>query len=209
LLLFFSSSVAALLILTQLPAQTGSFHNAPASVAGRENPYQGEQNVQAGQKLYGKQCAACHGPNGEGMGNIAALAHGPTQTAKPGEIFWYITRGDKTNGMPAWASLAERRRWQIITYLKALPTAAGTHLAATSASEGTSSAVLNAPAPKPPFTDFRFEKPGTPRKITVQDLPRHLPRIRQGMAHGLLLVRILRGRRRQKASRWNSTQPGW
>ncbi|MGH9400844.1 MAG: PQQ-dependent sugar dehydrogenase [Terriglobia bacterium] len=30
---------------------------------------------------------------------------------------------------------------------------------------------LEAPAPKPPFTDFRFEKPGTIRKITVQDLP--------------------------------------
>ena len=30
---------------------------------------------------------------------------------------------------------------------------------------------LNAPPPKPPFTDFRYEKPGTTRKITLQDLP--------------------------------------
>ena len=171
LLFIFSSSVTALSISIQLPAQTGSFHNAPASVAGRDNPYQGELNVKAGRKIYAKQCAACHGQNGEGMANIAALAHGPTQTAKPGEIFWYITRGDKTNGMPSWASLAERQRWQIISYLRAMPSLAGTQPAAANPSEETTSAVLNAPAPKPPFTDFRFEKPGTPRKITVQDLP--------------------------------------
>ena len=30
---------------------------------------------------------------------------------------------------------------------------------------------LNAPPPTPPFTDFRYEKPGTVRKITLKDLP--------------------------------------
>src|ERR1700744_125387 len=29
----------------------------------------------------------------------------------------------------------------------------------------------SAPAPKAPFTDYRYEKPGTTRKITAQDLP--------------------------------------
>ena len=31
---------------------------------------------------------------------------------------------------------------------------------------------INAPAPRPPFTDYRFEKPGTIRKITLEDLAR-------------------------------------
>src|ERR1035438_6383104 len=31
--------------------------------------------------------------------------------------------------------------------------------------------MTKAPAPQPPFTDFRFEKPGTIRKIEVKDLP--------------------------------------
>jgi glucose/arabinose dehydrogenase len=31
--------------------------------------------------------------------------------------------------------------------------------------------VTNAPAPQPPFIDFRFEKPGTIRKVEVKDLP--------------------------------------
>src|ERR1700756_127339 len=30
----------------------------------------------------------------------------------------------------------------------------------------------SAPQPKAPFTDYRYEKPGTTRKITAQDLPR-------------------------------------
>ncbi len=29
----------------------------------------------------------------------------------------------------------------------------------------------NAPAPQPPFTDYRSEKPGNTHKITAQDLP--------------------------------------
>ena len=167
----FGSVIAGHLLLTGLPAQSGSFHGAPASAAGTKNPHQGEQNIGAGQKLYGQHCAVCHGQNAEGTGNIAALAHGPTQTAKPGEVFWFITRGDKANGMPAWASLAERERWQIVAYLEALPAPAGARLAAAGGSEATGAGVQNAPPPTPPFTDFRFEKPGTPRRITPQDLP--------------------------------------
>src|SRR5205807_7641462 len=32
-------------------------------------------------------------------------------------------------------------------------------------------AKVNAASPNAPFTDFRFEKPGNTRKITVKDLP--------------------------------------
>ncbi|HTF68604.1 MAG TPA: hypothetical protein VK638_38595, partial [Edaphobacter sp.] len=68
-------------------------------------------------------------------------------------------------GKPARAAaLASRQLSEIVGASNAAPTAAA------SPSEA-SSAVINAPAPKPPFTDFRFEKPGTIRKITVQDLP--------------------------------------
>ena len=169
--LLFGFIIVVPTMVTLLLAQTGSFHNAPTSAAGLENPYPGQQNAQAGQQLYGQKCAACHGQNAQGMGNIAALATGATQAAKPGEIFWYITRGDKASGMPAWESLPERQRWQIITYLKVLQTPEAARLAAASSSEKTGAGILDAPVPKPPFTDFRFEKPGTIRKITVQDLP--------------------------------------
>jgi glucose/arabinose dehydrogenase len=164
-----STCAVALVLLNGLAAQTGSFHDAPASAAAMENPYQGAQDVDAGKASYAKNCAVCHGPTGMGTGNIAALAHGPAQTAKPGEVFWFITKGDLQNGMPSWATLAERERWQIVSYVKSLPNAATAP--APAASESANSAVFNAPPPTPPFTDFRYEKPGTPRKITVADLP--------------------------------------
>ena len=57
----------------------------------------------------------------QGRANIPALATGPTQTAKPGEIFWYITKGDLANGMPSWATtLTDEQRWQVVSYLKTL-----------------------------------------------------------------------------------------
>ena len=165
------AAIVGLVTLAGLQAQTAGFHNAPASAAAQQNPYPGEQNVQAGQKLYLANCAACHGQNAEGSGNVAALAHGPVQSAKPGEVFWYITRGDTANGMPSWAGLAEQDRWQIISYIRALPTAAGAGLQAAASNQPATAGAIHTPPPHPPFTDFRFEKPGTIRHITVQDLP--------------------------------------
>ena len=167
----FGVTIAGLGLLAGLLAQTVSFHNAPASAAAQRNPYQGAQDAQDGQKLYRENCAACHGQNAEGTGNVAALAHGPAQMAKPGEIFWYITRGDMPNGMPSWAALSEKKRWQIISYIGALSTPAGAGLQASASSAPAAEGAFNAPLPTPPFTDFRFERPGTPHHITVNELP--------------------------------------
>lgn len=154
-------------------AQTGSFHDAPASTAATQNPYDGNQNIQAGQKLFMQNCAACHGQNAEGAGNIPALDHGRVQQAKPGQVFWYITHGDASNGMPSWASLSDKQRWQIISYIRALSTPAGPALqAAASFAPVAPSGPFNAPPPHPPFTDFRYEKPGNTHHITVADLPK-------------------------------------
>ena len=154
-------------------AQNASFHNAPATAEQSKNPYAGKHAAaQAGANLFARHCASCHGPTGGGTGNIPALAKGPTQSASDGAIFWFITQGDPNNGMPAWSSLSEPQRWQLVTYLKALggpnppsPTAKA------GAAPANSSANAAAP-PNAPFTDYRYEKPGTVRKITLQDLPR-------------------------------------
>jgi glucose/arabinose dehydrogenase len=154
-------------------AQNASFHNAPATAEQSKNPYAGKHAAaQAGANLFARHCASCHGPTGGGTGNIPALAKGPTQSASDGAIFWFITQGNPNNGMPAWSSLSEPQRWQLVTYLKALggpnppsPTAKA------GAAPANSSANAAAP-PNAPFTDYRYEKPGTVRKITLQDLPR-------------------------------------
>ncbi len=138
-----------------------------------KNPYAGKHAAaQAGANLFARHCAACHGPTGEGTGNIPALVKGPTQSAADGAIFWFITQGDPNNGMPAWSSLSEKERWQTITYLKAL-SGPNPPLPTKKAEPASARSSANAaPPPNAPFTDYRYEKPGTVRKITVQDLPR-------------------------------------
>lgn len=150
-------------------AQKTSFHNAPASTQTSKNPYAGQAKaIDDGKILFAQSCASCHGPAGTGMGNVPSLASGPTQSAPDGAIFWYITKGDIDNGMPSWKSLSERQRWQLVSYVKSLK--AGSTSPELPVSAG-STVKSNAPPPKPPFTDYRFEQPGRVRHITVQDLP--------------------------------------
>jgi len=150
-------------------AHAQNFHNAPASVKQLRNPYEGQPTA-AVRRLFHLECARCHGENGEGSGNIPSLTSEKIKSATQGELFWYITKGDVNNGMPSWATLPKRQRWQIVSYVKSLAASPGegekkeveTPHAATN---------LNLPPPAPPFTDFRYEKPGRTRKITVKDLP--------------------------------------
>jgi glucose/arabinose dehydrogenase len=167
------SAAVFIFILTAstLLAEDAPFHNAPASSNQVKNPYAGQQAaVTAGSRLYAMNCGSCHGIKGRGTGNIPPLAHGPTQAASDGEVFWFITTGSVNNGMPSWASLPEQKRWQIVTYLKSLKnsTSAATN---DSASVPVKPVKTNAPPPQAPYTDFRYEQPGKTRKITAQDLP--------------------------------------
>jgi glucose/arabinose dehydrogenase len=161
----------ALLIGMRAMAQTARFHNAPEVEAQSKNPYAGQrQAIEAGAKLYANHCSTCHGLRAQGTGNVPALASGPTQSARDGELLWYITRGDVNNGMPSWSSLPAPQRWQIVTFLKALsnPHAGEIRIPAPQSASSTN---LNAPPPKEPFTDYRLEEPGKLRKITLADLP--------------------------------------
>ena len=148
------------------------FHNAPASTRATKNPYAGQGAVaQAGKALYARNCLSCHGKMGKGTGNVPSLVDGRLDSVPSGEVFWFITQGDKDNGMPSWAALPEKQRWQIITYVKAMGASQNSPDANTPAPADMSTSKLKAPPPATPFTDFRYEKPGTVRKITVKDLP--------------------------------------
>ena len=74
----------------------------------------------AGARFYATNCGSCHGIKGRGTGSIPPLSEGPTQSASDGQVFWFVTTGAANNGMPAWGTLPERQRWQIVTYLKSL-----------------------------------------------------------------------------------------
>lgn len=145
------------------------FHHAPLSVDDVRNPYATQTgSADAGKRLYAEHCAACHGAAAQGSGNVPSLASARIKQASPGALFWFISKGDIDAGMPAWNSLPEQQRWNLVSFLQSLASstpASGAPVPTASMTPG------NWPAPKAPFTDFRHESPGSSRKITVADLP--------------------------------------
>jgi glucose/arabinose dehydrogenase len=167
LLLLFAGSV-----VLPLHSQTGSFHDAPLSVEKDKNPYAGQADARvAGKQVYTRNCGVCHGVGGKGTGNVPPLANGKAQSAPAGAVFWYITRGDVDNGMPSWAALTEQQRWQVVSYIQSLQGTDSEIAKAEAPAAQATGATSNAPPPKAPFTDYRYEKPGTSRHIKLADLP--------------------------------------
>jgi glucose/arabinose dehydrogenase len=173
--------VLALLISCLCPtllAIDKQFHDAPDSAKAMKNPFAGQADAEtAGRGLYARNCLACHGKMGKGTGNVPPLVEGKLNGVAAGEVFWFITKGDTDNGMPSWEALPEQQRWQIVTYVEALASgkvsapAAGGSSPNTAPAASTTASTIKDPAPQAPFTDFRYEAPGTVRKITVSDLP--------------------------------------
>jgi mono/diheme cytochrome c family protein len=111
--------VATLGIAPSITAQSADLQSAPATDAQMKNPYQGSlQAAIAGKKLYGQNCAQCHGANLQGVGPAPALDSQEIKIAKPGELFWFISTGKVSSGMPSWSSLPKAQRWQIVTFLQ-------------------------------------------------------------------------------------------
>jgi len=81
----------------------------------------------AGVRLYGSNCAACHGTSDGKPSSIAIglYQHAP-QFAKHGvsddpveETYWKITHGIRLTGMPSYArTLSESQRWAIAKFLR-------------------------------------------------------------------------------------------
>lgn len=107
------------MVCLPLLAQQAAFRGAPASAAEMKNPYAGNASAAAaGKKLYIQDCAQCHGNNLQGMGPAPALDTPSVRSAKPGELFWFITTGKLESGMPSWSQLPKQQRWQVVTYLE-------------------------------------------------------------------------------------------
>ncbi len=166
------SAASLILAVSARQVQRKTFHNAPASAAQAHNPFSDSKDAaKAGAHLYALNCSACHGPRAQGNGDIPGLLGQSTQSASPGELFWYLTTGEPDKGMPAWNSLSSDDRWRLVTFLKTFPPGAPIPSGPGSPSPAMEAAMRAWPAPNPPFTDFRYEHPGAIRKITLADLP--------------------------------------
>ena len=96
-----------------------SFHNAPAASAAMSNPLADNTSAAAdGKKLYMQSCAQCHGSELQGRGTAPALGSSALETAKPGEVFWFISHGSVGQGMPSWSQLSKQQRWQLVSFLE-------------------------------------------------------------------------------------------
>lgn len=99
---------------------------APASAMAKKNPVAASQtSIAAGEKIYTKNCASCHGLSGNGDGSAAAhLGINPAKLSESrgqsdSALFWKITSGKKP--MPGYgAKLSESDRWNVINYLRTL-----------------------------------------------------------------------------------------
>jgi mono/diheme cytochrome c family protein len=108
--------------------EAGDKWSAPAAQAEKKNPVPSSQSsIGAGEKIYLKRCAACHGKTGNGDGPDAVdLGIHPAKFSDPklrqesdGALFWKITVGKKP--MPDYGRrLSATDRWNVINYLRTL-----------------------------------------------------------------------------------------
>ena len=101
---------------------------SPAASAAKKSPVAPTpDSIAAGQKIYSKTCAMCHGKSGDADGpavielNIhpAKLSNPQLQTESDGSLFWKITTGKKP--MPAYGKrLSETDRWHLVNYVRTL-----------------------------------------------------------------------------------------
>ncbi len=103
--------------------------SAPVADAQKKNPVAATASaLAAGQKIYSKTCAMCHGKTGDADGPaVIELNIHPAKLSDPklanesdGSLFWKITTGKKP--MPAYGKrLSETDRWNLVNYIRTLP----------------------------------------------------------------------------------------
>ena len=107
-------------VLSAAALSAGSLlQEAPAKAHSKVNPYAGDKTaIGAGEKLYQRECAPCHGRAGEGIGRRPPLASKSVADISPGAIEWVLRTGSSRRGMPSFSHLPEPQRWQIAAFLK-------------------------------------------------------------------------------------------
>ncbi len=94
----------------------------PAAAAAKANPLaRSPELAGGGRKLFQRNCSSCHGAEGQGLKKAADLQLPVVQHQSDGALFWKITNGNTRRGMPAFSGLPEAQRWQIVLFLRTLP----------------------------------------------------------------------------------------
>jgi mono/diheme cytochrome c family protein len=115
--------VAAVSLAQNTGYQPDPTWHSPPDAASRPNPLASKPETAAGgRKLFMRNCVECHGKDGTGVEtkHSADLQLPVVQQQSDGVLFWKITNGNASRGMPSFSKLPELQRWQIVLYLRTL-----------------------------------------------------------------------------------------
>jgi len=122
--LFLYLLLASFAVTVHAQADGKWLHRVPDEDRARTNPFAHQsQPAAAGKQLFGQNCSKCHGADANGHNNRPSLRSERIRHATDGELAWMLKNGNPYKGMPPWSSLPEQQRWQIIAYLRSLPSA--------------------------------------------------------------------------------------
>ena len=124
--LFLAFAITSLAQQNQPPAKAPEY-KIPPEAAAKANPVKPTADSLAkGKKLYGYDCAMCHGKNGDGKGDMASDIKNVTDFTNPdalknrtdGELF-YITRNGKGDDLPPEGDRAKDEDiWNMVNYIR-------------------------------------------------------------------------------------------
>jgi mono/diheme cytochrome c family protein len=127
---FLVFAVAAQKPKDQPPAPTPSpEYKIPPEVAAKQNPVKpNEESLAKGKKMYGYDCAMCHGEKGNGKGDMASDYKNVTDFTDPsalksrsdGELFYIIRNGKGENMPPEGDRANDEQVWNMVNYIRSL-----------------------------------------------------------------------------------------
>lgn len=108
-------------------AQDKNSGNAEAKKLKNPEPDNAE-TVEAGRKIYQRNCAGCHGPGGKGDGSMALSGGTPSDLtddvwdhgSSDGEIFVVIHDGVSADMQGYKDKLTDKQIWQVIRFIRSL-----------------------------------------------------------------------------------------
>ncbi len=90
-----------------------------------------EENIHAGQRIFGSYCMVCHGLDGQNTGvpfadhmspPVPELSSPTIQAYTDGQLHWIIRNGIFPSGMPASKEIfRDDETWQLVLYIRHLP----------------------------------------------------------------------------------------
>ena len=105
--------------------------SVPAQAQKQVNPLGADAaDIVAGRDLFRENCEVCHAYDGGGHTRVGGREYPqapPLRVAvasmSDGEVFYHIRNGIRNTGMPAW-DMPDRQIWQLVAYIRHLPSPA-------------------------------------------------------------------------------------